>query len=126
MHVDSQSRTQPVSHAKNGLVHQVQILGLEVSEHVHMTHHVNINPIKVIIPVIGFPFQWPALHWPYGTIDTRVHPAHCDFHDDVIVLQFDWTFLILDLVHQTVFRMRYGLGMRLMDSLEDLSATQYM
>ena len=80
----------------------------------HMTHHV--NPIKMILPVIGFPFRWPAST--QGTIDSRARYVTISFRcDDVIILQFDWTFLVLgnrtkylNLVHQTIFHVRIQAG----------------
>ena len=78
-----------------------------------MTHYV--NPIKMILPVI----LMTRLYTRY-TIDSRARYVAILFRcDDVIILQFDWTFLILgnrakylNLVHQTVSRAcRYGLGM---------------
>ena len=59
-------------------------------------------PHSLVLLVIGFPFWY----------DRLAHAVRCDFRcDDVIILQFDWTFLILgnrakylNLVHQTVSR----------------------
>ena len=62
-----------------------------------------------------------------GTIDSRARYVAISFQcDDVISLQFDWTFLILgnrakylNLVHQTVSRAcRYELGTRLRETYQ--------
>ena len=59
-----------------------------------MTHHVNL--IKMIVLVIGFPFRWHALHILYTYTVPCVRYIVVSFRcDDVIILQFDWTFLIL-------------------------------
>ena len=56
--------------------------------------------------------------------------VHCQF--DVIVQQFDWTFLILEhrakylnLLNQTLFRVQimYGLGTRLVGNLDIMKIT---
>ena len=48
----------------------------------------------MILPVIGFPFRWPAST--QGTIDSRAQYIAILFRcNDVIILQFDWTFLVL-------------------------------
>ena len=43
----------------------------------HMTHHV--NPVKMILPVIGLPFRWPALHILYTWYDQLARAVHRDF-----------------------------------------------
>ena len=57
----------------------------------------------------------------HGTIHSRAQCVAISFQcHDVIILLFDWTFLVLgytakylDLVDQTIFRVQYGLGTRL-------------
>ena len=100
----------PYLHTKNGLVHQVQILGLGGSKHV--TLHIN-NTSSYWIPI-------PMASLAHGMMDLCTWYVAISFRsDDAIILQLDWTFIVLghrakylNLVHQ-FFMCGYGLGTRL-------------
>ena len=111
------SRTQPISVREKWSGAPSSTTWARRKRACRMTHHV--NPIKRYFQLLdshsdGQPCTFSTHH----TIDSRARYVIILFQcDDVIILQFDWTFLVLGhrakylkLVHQTVFHVRIWAG----------------